>query len=59
MSGFRFGLEAEFILFRKHDHWPLWHHEITFDRLNQILENIPLEGIGSLDGLELEPPHKN
>lgn len=58
MSGFRFGLEAEFILFRKHDHWPLWHHEITFDRLNQILENIPLEGIGSLDGLELEPPHK-
>ena len=37
MSGFKFGLEAEFILVRTKDHWPLWHQEITFDRLNTIL----------------------
>lgn len=58
MSGFRFGLEAEFILVRKEDHWPLWHKEITFERLNSILEGIPFEDIGSMEGLDLEPPHK-
>lgn len=58
MSGFRFGLEAEFILVRIDDFWPLWHQEISFERLNQILERIPIDDIGSLDGLELEPPHR-
>ncbi len=58
MSGFRFGLEAEFLLVRKEDHWPLWHQEISFERLNSILERISFEDIGSMDGLDLEPPHR-
>lgn len=58
MSGFKFGLEAEFILVRTKDHWPLWHQEITFDRLNTILESIPFDDVGSMEGLDLEPPHK-
>jgi lambda repressor-like predicted transcriptional regulator len=57
MKGFRFGLEAEFLLARKEDFRPLWHQDISFKTLNHILEGIPLEGTGGLGGLELEPPH--
>lgn len=58
MNGFQFGLEAEFTLLRNKDHKALWHQDISFEKLNEILERISLEGIGSLEGLELEPPHK-
>lgn len=58
MRGFRFGLEAEFLLVRLSDRRPLWHKDVTFESLNAILEKIPLDGIPSLDGLELEPPHR-
>lgn len=57
MNGFKFGIEAEFLLVRKSDWQPLWHHDITFTKLNSILEEIPLEGLPELTGLELEPPH--
>lgn len=58
MTGFRFGLEAEFLLARKADWHPLWHKDLTFQNLNAILEEIPLEGVDDLKGLELEPPHR-
>jgi carboxylate-amine ligase len=58
MRGFRFGLEAEFLLARKSDLTPLWHKDISFTSLNSILERIPLDGTGGLEGLELEPPHR-
>lgn len=58
MTGFKFGLESEFLLARKSDWTPLWHKEVTFTRLNDLLEKIPLDGIGDLRGLELEPPHR-
>lgn len=57
-NGFRFGLEAEFLLVRKSDWQPLWHKNVTFQELNAILEGISLEDIGDLGGLELEAPHR-
>jgi hypothetical protein len=59
MSGqFRFGLEAEFMLASLSDHRPLWFRDLSFKALDEIFQNISLEGIPSLDGLAAEPPHK-
>ncbi len=55
---FRFGIEAEYMLARKSTGEPLWHDRLTFTQLNSILESIPLHGIPSLEGLELETPHR-
>lgn len=53
---FRFGIEAEFLLAKAGTFEPLWHKQLSFGYLNEIFEGISLEGIPSLDGLELEPP---
>jgi len=53
-------LEGEYLLvdasFR-----PLWHNDLAFDHLNTLLESIRfeplLDGL-TLDGLELDPPHR-
>lgn len=55
-KGFRFGLESEYLVVKKDDFTPLWHHDLTFENLNGIFESISLEGIPSCDGLDLEPP---
>ncbi len=55
---FKFGLETEYIVFCKNTERPLWHDSLTFERLNEIFEKISLDGIPSLDGLELEKPHR-
>ncbi len=57
-ADFRFGLETEYIVIDRETNQALWHTELTFERLNNLLEQVPLDGIPSLDGLELEPPHK-
>ena len=57
-SGFRFGLEAEFMLANKTDFRPLWYKDVTFKTLDTIFQNISLEGIPRLDGLSAEPPHE-
>lgn len=56
-TGFNFGLEAEYLLVDRNTYRPLWHHDLQFQKLNQILESISLEDIPELDGLELETPH--
>jgi len=56
-EGFNFGLEAEYLLLDKQTHAPLWHHDLQFGKLNRILESISLDGLPTLDGLELESPH--
>lgn len=60
-SGFRFGLEGEYLLADAATYRPLWHPDLTFDRLNALLEAIDygplLEGL-TLAGLELDPPHR-
>ena len=53
---FRFGLEAEYLVTTKDGFEPLWHKQLKFDKLNAIFETISLEGIPSLDGLDLEAP---
>ncbi|MGZ3774435.1 MAG: hypothetical protein ACXVCY_11270 [Pseudobdellovibrionaceae bacterium] len=55
---FHFGLELEYLLINKQSGKPLWYQDVTFKELNECFEGISLEGIPSLTGLELEPPHK-
>src|SRR5439155_15762499 len=58
---FHFGLEGEYLLVDAESYRPLWHPDLKFAHLNAILEGIPyeplLEGL-TLDGLELDPPHR-
>src|SRR5215210_6990798 len=57
-QGFRFGLEAEYMLADAQTFRPLWHQDLSFERLNSTLESIDLAGLPPLDGLELEKPHR-
>jgi hypothetical protein len=57
-DAFRFGLETEYIVTERSTGRALWYQDLSFDLLNNLLEQIPLDGIPSLDGLELEKPHK-
>ncbi|MBW3543443.1 MAG: hypothetical protein KY476_24590 [Planctomycetes bacterium] len=57
-DAFRFGLEAEFMLVDADTFRPLWHHDLTFAELNETLESIRLGELPTLDGLDLEPPHR-
>lgn len=56
-AGFRFGLEAEFLLVDAETYRPLWHHDLNFLALNELLESIVVDDLRPLDGLDLEPPH--
>jgi carboxylate-amine ligase len=60
-NGYRFGLEGEYLLVETDSFRPLWHPDLRFQRLNQMLEGIDfaplLDGL-PLDGLELDPPHR-
>lgn len=58
IKDFQFGLEAEFILTRLNNCWPLWHQNIRFEELNSILESIDTSDFKDLKNLDLEPPHK-
>ncbi len=53
---FRFGLESEYLVVQEGSLKPLWHHDLTFETLNDIFERVPLDGIPSCEGLDLEPP---
>ena len=57
-DAFCFGLEAEFMLVDAKTFRPLWHHDLTFAELNETLESIPFDDLPSLEGLDLEPPHR-
>jgi Glutamate-cysteine ligase family 2(GCS2) len=57
-TGFRFGLEAEFMLASTTDYRPLWYKDVTFKTLDSLFQDISLEGIPSLEGLAAEPPHE-
>lgn len=57
-SSFRFGIEAEYQLAEAETLRPLWHQDLTFQKLNEMLESIYIDDIPPLDGLELEWPHR-
>jgi carboxylate-amine ligase len=56
-SGFRFGLEAEFMLIESGSCRPLWHPQLRFDALNSLLESIDVD-TGDHEGLDVRPPHR-
>jgi glutamate-cysteine ligase len=53
---FHFGLEAEFLLVDARSFDPLWHPQLRFAELYEILESIPVDDF-SRDGLDVEPLH--
>lgn len=56
--GFQFGLEAEYLLVEADTFRPLWHHDLRFAVLNDALEGIDVGDLPTVDGLDLEPPHR-
>ncbi len=56
--GFKFGIEAEYMLVDSSSFRPLWYRDLAFEKLNSILESISISDLPSLEGLELEPPHR-
>ncbi len=56
--GFRFGIEAEYMLVNSVDWRPLWYRDLQFEQLYSVLESIPFADLPPLDGLELERPHR-
>jgi len=57
-DGFRFGIEAEYLLADKTTFRPLWHSDVTFAELHELMESLAFDDLPTLDGLELEPPHR-
>ena len=57
-DSFRFGIEAEYQLADAETLHPLWHQDLSFSELNETLESITFDDLPSLDGLELERPHR-
>ncbi len=55
---FGFGLEAEYLLAEAGTYRPLWHRDLSFERINAALEAIQDDDLPPLDGLDLEPPHR-
>jgi hypothetical protein len=48
-DGFRFGLEAEFLLVDAASFRPLWHPDLNFEKLNAALEAIPVGDSGRIE----------
>ena len=57
MNGFRFGLEAEYLLVEAGSFRPLWHPDLSFDRLDAALSAVETGDLPPLDGLCPLPPH--
>jgi hypothetical protein len=56
-DGFRFGLEAEFLLVDAASFRPLWHRDLKFETLNAALEAIPADEF-QCASFKAEPPHR-
>jgi hypothetical protein len=56
-DGFRFGLEAEFLLVDAASFRPLWHPDLNFEKLNTALEAIPVDDF-QCEGFKTEPPQR-
>jgi hypothetical protein len=58
-NGFKFGLEAEFLVIDAQTFAPLWHDQLDFFRINSALEGIKVDDLpGTLVGLDMEPAHR-
>jgi Glutamate-cysteine ligase family 2(GCS2) len=56
-DGFRFGLEAEFLLVDASSFRALWHPDLQFEGLSAILEAIPADDF-QCESFKVEPPHR-
>lgn len=54
---FKFGMETEYILTNELTHEVLWYEQTPFHQIVKIFDNISLDGIPSLEGLDSEPAH--
>ena len=54
---FKFGMETEYILTNESTHEVLWYKQTPFDGLIKIFDEISLDEIPSLEGLDSEPAH--
>lgn len=57
-SGFRFGIEAEYLLADATTFRPLAYHELDFSRLNDLLESISVNELPPVTGLLPQAPHR-
>ncbi len=57
-NGFKFGLEAEYMLAHAQTFKPLWYKDLNFKQLDHLFSSIDLSGLPSLEGLAAEPPHQ-
>ncbi len=57
-AGFRFGLEAEYLLVDVDTFRPLSYRELVFEDLNALLESVPTGDLPSCEALTLAPPHR-
>lgn len=58
-ENFKFGLETEYCLMELNSKEVLWYEKLNFTQLLNLISNISLEGIPSLEGLDDEPAHPN
>ena len=57
-DAFHFGLEGEFLLVSLPSYKPLWHHDLSFSRLNHLLESIQTSDVGGdVRCFDIEKPH--
>src|SRR5262249_44781829 len=56
-DSFLFGLEAEFLLVDAKTFRPLWHPDLEFAALNEVLEQIPADEF-QCENFKVEPPHR-
>ena len=56
-ESFLFGLEAEFLLVEMDTFRPLWHPDLRFGTLNELLEQIPADDF-QCERFKVEPPHR-
>lgn len=57
-DGFRFGLESEYLLVDAASFRPLWHQDLSFETLYESFAAIDIDDLPSLEGLDLEAPHR-
>lgn len=59
IDGFKFGLEAEFLVVQADTFAPLWHDQLDFFLLHDALAAIKTDDLpGTLVGLDSEPAHR-
>ena len=57
MNSFKYGVEVEYLILDAETYKPLWFEELNFKKLYSIIEDISLDGIPSMEGIDPEDAH--